>query len=511
MLDENYKGVLYYNRGTKCVVRLLLSLYSLRKVYNGNITVVCEGKQSDGFINALEGNRVNIVNIPETGQYALCTKPTLHKYSPYELTMFMDADTLVVNPINEYFTYIAEFGFVVGHFDNWKTTGRQIKRRIDGWAKAVPEMVQPALDYGSAINTGIVGWRRNDPALKRWHEVCQKGYAQNCTTRVVDELAAQMILPEVKHKLVGMEWGVSGKFGKVTEDTKIIHYHGNKHVGPYENCKHWKSMYHEAIKEGGIPEDHYGDQSLIKYLKEEGIMEQKYPLTIVTAVNKKYLRKFKNNVPKWLEVSTLRNHKWIIFAHKDCVEKVCEFMQDVIGLPDDVDIVDWEFPKAEWMREEMLSCFVFGVAQHVKTKFWAKLDCDCKPTGTPLVLDDTVWRHTLTGHKWGYTKMKGDGQDVSNGHWLNTLDDWADSLSDFKGTERTFPDKITTARHNHARICTFFAIEKTGWTKHLADMCKRTGGRMPIPSQDTLSHYCVNRLGNGRTVNRVNFKQFFKP
>jgi hypothetical protein len=510
MLDENYKGVLYYNRGNKCAVRLLLSLYTLRGVYSGNVTVVCEGQQPEGFKTALEAMQADTVDIPETGQYPLCTKPTLHKHSPYELTMFLDADTIILNPIDVYFTYIAEFGFVVGCFDNWKTNGKQIKRRIMGWEKAVPQMILPALNYGSAINTGIVGWKRNDPALKRWHDVCQLGYAQNCTTRVVDELAAQMILPEVKHKLVGAEWGVSGKFGKINNDTKIVHYHGNKHVGPYPNCIHWKTMYHKALEEGKLPENTFGDQSLIKYLKEEGIVEQEYSLTIVTAVNGNYLKKFKNNVPKWLETNVIKSHKWIIFAHVDCVEEVRNFMEGVKGFPH-VDIISWELPQAESAREEMLSCFVFGVAQHVKTKFWAKLDCDCKPTGVALVIKDEVWNSTLSAHKWGYTKMKGDGQDVKHGHWLNILDDWADTLEDFKGTERTFPDKITEARHNHARVCTFFAIEKTGWTKHLADMCKRTGGRMPIPSQDTLSYYCINRLGNGRTVHKTNYKTFFKP
>ena len=39
------RGVIYYNKGKKCVIRLITSLWSLIKVYNGNITVLLEGEE----------------------------------------------------------------------------------------------------------------------------------------------------------------------------------------------------------------------------------------------------------------------------------------------------------------------------------------------------------------------------------------------------------------------------------------------------------------------------------
>jgi hypothetical protein len=486
---------------------MVVSIYSLRKVYSGDIVVCLEGQQDPWFLEIL--SKFNCIGreIPKSDQYALCVKPTLHKYvEDYEAVMFLDADTLVLKNIDKYFDYIKEHGFVTGNFSNWNTKGGHISARIRAWAKATPELIEPALNFGTAINTGVNGWLTGNPALELWNKTCQRGYALECTTRIVDEIACQLMLPHCRHFIVGVEWGCSPNMGQYNQDTVIMHYHGHKHAGQYDGCKFWKQTYHEMRDKGIIDDAHksFCDSSVALYLVNSGDISD-VSVTLTTGVNQRYLPHLKKNYPLWMQMPTLAKLPTIMFVHSDCINDPFFKTLD----QNKVKIVEWKFPAATSMREEMLSAFVFGIAKHVETKYWIKLDCDCTPKGTTVIIPPEAWQSTLTAKGWGYTKMKSDPE--AKKHWLVTLDDWADGLKDFAGTKRLFPDKIEGNRYGHERICTFFAIEKTAWTKHLASMCKRTGGRLPIPSQDTLTWYGIKRLGGGRKITTANFKRFFQP
>jgi len=231
-----------------------------------------EGEQDQWFVDRVRALNCDVKVIPHANQHALCVKPTLHRHSPYELTMFLDADTLVIAKakIDEYFEMIRRNGFVTGNFCNWKTMGSSMSKRIKAWKPAVPELIKPALNYGTAVNTGVNGWKKGNPLLEEWDTVCQKGYAQKCTTRIVDEIACQLVLPHFSHKLAGPDWGASVKFWEITKETKIIHYHGHKHAGPYPNCKYWKDMYWEMRQSGVLDKEHahFHDKSVKKWLKE---------------------------------------------------------------------------------------------------------------------------------------------------------------------------------------------------------------------------------------------------
>lgn len=236
-------------------------------------------------------------------------------------------------------------------------------------------------------------------------------------------------------------------------------------------------------------------------------------LTICTAVGgrKKYLNAFERNIKNWGACEFFHDKKWIVFAHINIVHEVAKVVSDNQKLfPKSLwKVVSWEFPEADSSREEMLSAFVFGVVEEVKTKYWIKLDCDCHLKDTNNLVLPKKWnKYTLNGHRWTYTKCKWDPLVHVKGNWLNRLDDWADNLPDFKGTKRLFRP-IKGERHGHRRICTFFAIEKTAWTKHLAKMCMDSCGRMPIPSQDTLTWYAVTRMADGREVNYFNFRRYW--
>lgn len=494
------KGVIYYNRGTKCLVRLFVSLYSLRKHYDGPVSIICAGKQENWVADAAAKLNADVVAMPDQDScLSLALKGSLWRYSPYDMTMFMDADTIVLNPIDEYFDYIEEHDFVTGNFANWKTAGGTISRRIRQWKKVVPEMMDPAINYGHAVNTGINGWKRGASILTEWERLCQLGNKHQCSTRVLDEIACQILLPHHKHHIADTRWGESVKYGKCDESTVIVHYHGNKHVGDRPQNNIWKTHYNELIHKYDMPylNTHYGDRSFRGYLKK--IQKN---LTLVSAVNQKYFGKMKSNFPLWQKTENIMELSCVIFAHKEVYDEAVEYFKPW----NHVTVHRWEFPIAgDNMREEMLSAFVFGVAKHVNTKYWMKLDCDTTPTRQKLEIPEDAFRSAITASSWHYTKVKGDPSDDPR-HWLVRLDDWADGLDDFKGTERMFPEKIEGRRHRHRRIASFCEIEKTNWTKHLASMCK---DRLPVPSQDTTTWYAATRLG--RKISVYKFRRFLSP
>jgi len=495
------RGVIYYNRGTKCTIRLLVSLYSLRKHWNGFVSVICAGPQEPWFLNELNKMNAEVISIPyREGVGSLVLKASLWRHSPYDLTMYLDADTIVLKPINEYFDLIKENDFVTGHFAGWKTSGGTISKRIKAWEKAAPELIEPAINFGKAVNTGINGWKKDASILKDWEELTEKGEKNGCTLRIVDEIACQLLLPKHKCFVADTKWGESVKFGKMTDETIIIHYHGNKHAGNRKQNHIWKVHYNELINTKDIiliKKNHFGDKAIRGYTKN--IPSN---LTIVTAVNDKYFDKFKKHFPLWMKTENIMELPFIIFAHKDCYQKVKEFLCPYKNIQE---IISWEFPVASNMREEMLSAFVFGTAKYVKTKYWMKLDCDCVPIADKLEIPPEAFSSVITAPKWHYTKMKGD--ENTTRHWLNRLDDWADALPDFKGTNKLFPDNIKENRYKHHRICSFCEIEKTDWTRHLAAMC---GKRLPVPSQDTTTWYAVTRLGK-RKITEHNFRKYLSP
>ena len=232
--------------------------------------------------------------------------------------------------------------------------------------------------------------------------------------------------------------------------------------------------------------------------------------TLVTGVDKKYLPKLKKNLPEWRKMDIIKYLPLVIFVHEDCWHD--EYWESHKKQWDgDIRLVKWTYPIAKSHKEEMFSAFIFGVAKEITTRYWIKLDADATPKGEHLNIPAEAWESTVTGHSWNYTKVKHDTQYALDGiHWLNRLDLWANNIKDFKGTKALFlGKKISGAKHNHKRIAGFFQVEKRKFTQHLAKILEENGGRMPIPSHDTLVWYVVTRLANGRTVLRYNFRRYF--
>lgn len=505
------KGVVFYNRGTKCLARLLVSLHSLRKHYQGPVTILTEETFSGWIMAECMDMGAEIKVIPKRGDYVLVAKASCWRDMPYDASLYLDADIIVQAPVQPLLELIAEKGCVVTQFNNWRTDGRKIGGRIEAWRCVDAKAVDAAKKPGPAINTGIMGWRRGDNLLNGYEAMTSRGMAagRKVGKKTLDEIAMQLAITDFPANVVGGEWNTGCVHGDHTK-AKIIHYHGNKHCRNSPASEPWKATYRELV--AGRPEldrelRATGDKSLVAWLSQES--GEKSGMTIVTAVNPIYADRCRENLARWLATPGLKDHHFLVFVNgfKNASERA------FLDHPQ-VKVVRWnyQFPEAS-TRETMLAAFVLGVAEHVTTPYWMKLDCDTRPKQGKFVWP-VYTGHTITSHKWGYTKLKGyDG----GPHWFNKLDCVMAPVGQQMFFTLLSPSKDFKVSHRPGnphgikmRFASFAHIEKTAFTKRVArEVMQRSAGRLPIPSHDTLAWYCATLWKE--PVQLVNMKEWFQP
>lgn len=274
------KCVLCYNRGQKCTIKLIVSIASLRKHYSGDIILCHEGEPSEYISKRVEKYGVEIRLTDKSNvRNALADKPSLYKYvQDYDVVLYVDSDTLFLQKIDEIWPIINRYGFVVTNFCNWVTKGGMIQRRIQEWSKVLPEKeINRAIGYGRAVNTGVFGFSNNyclsdNNIFLEWHDLTVQGQKENCTRRMVDELACQVLLHKYPHIMLSEVWNASAKFYREKiEYVKIAHYHGYKHVFEFPLCAHWKKQYWELVKSKVIGvSDVFGDRRLRDWPQRNG-------------------------------------------------------------------------------------------------------------------------------------------------------------------------------------------------------------------------------------------------
>ena len=95
------EGIIYYNKGKKMLVRLAVSLNSLRRLYDGPCTILSEGE--DSHVTCADLAREFNVDLKKVTYKTKRAKndtyinATLsHKKTPYDTTVWLDSDTLII-------------------------------------------------------------------------------------------------------------------------------------------------------------------------------------------------------------------------------------------------------------------------------------------------------------------------------------------------------------------------------------------------------------------------------
>jgi hypothetical protein len=273
----NKNGIVFYNFGSKCVARLLVALYSLRRVYNGPVTLMLATKDDHNqrLLKQLETFNINFIwfDLDAKGtkrNVKSILKPYLFTLSPYENTLLIDADVVFLKSFNELFKYIEEKGFLVTQFSNWVSSGRTMAKRLEILRGIFNDkQMEAALNDHPAVNIGVLGYNkpRGDKLLRKWTQVTEKVAGKF----IADEVAMQGVYFWYSHYVAEEKYNYSCHYGKDFSKANIIHYHGSKASNPNRfSSRLWWGMVKELKDLKGSDIDYWllQDPGASQVLKE---------------------------------------------------------------------------------------------------------------------------------------------------------------------------------------------------------------------------------------------------
>jgi len=264
------KGIVYLLDGMSYMERMVVSIWSLRKFYGGPITI---------FVRRYDENKVELFKkdldcdikpftAPNTEGNSMLVKTRIPELTPYEDTVFLDADTLIVGRVQKLFGR----DLTLVRYGNRWTRDKLPKKWIGSWKDVgvdINALVEAQLaEKLPFINTGVFGFRKGNLELRQWRQLADR----NRDARMVDELAMQLLTSKLSHRMMSDKYNRCPQWGKETEDIRIWHFHGKRHCSKKDNCQDvWIPAFREACEEGVCELQRWAgkyDRRLRSYLKE---------------------------------------------------------------------------------------------------------------------------------------------------------------------------------------------------------------------------------------------------
>lgn len=277
-------GVIYLLTGQAHAVRTLVSISGLRQHYDGPVTLFTTREESTAIGKLIATDARLCIDHQVTDELAhvprknrqFITKVNLMRYAPYDISMYLDGDTLPVGDISPVIEAAAEHQFCATQFNDWVTTGRMMTKRIMRWKTEVgPKIVangdgempipfserkgfgregelwinrladQALSPSMPAINGGCFAARKNAAILKHWYNLSMLGRR----TFICDEVALQLLLREYpSYILEGGRYNCSAHLGTHIKDPVVLHYHGEKHLKRESSQRSWIPAYNRCIE-----------------------------------------------------------------------------------------------------------------------------------------------------------------------------------------------------------------------------------------------------------------------
>ena len=275
------RGIIYLLTGPAHAARAVVSLWSLRRHYDGPITLYTTHSESHevGRRCAADG-RLGIEHrateqVAARKNSSFLTKVRLVTEAPYDVTAYLDADTVVAGGIAELLDVSEADQCHVTQFSDWQTCGRTLRKRINAWRGLRQDRYDPAwleglvdeaLRPAPAINSGVVAFRRDAAILGPWRELTEVGRSMF----ICDEIALQLVLPRFPHKVLDCRWNCSPLYGVNRSAARIWHLHGEKHVSRPACRAIWLPLYQQCLQANvaGLAEWAPGaDKRLRRYLE----------------------------------------------------------------------------------------------------------------------------------------------------------------------------------------------------------------------------------------------------
>ena len=202
--------------------------------------------------------------------------------------------------------------------------------------------------------------------------------------------------------------------------------------------------------------------------------------TILTIINHKYLDMLRKTHKTWSQKKELQNKPTIIL-YTDIEPNELSFIN--------AEKHKWDMKEYSTTREKILSGFLYGAANHIKTEYYLKIDADTYFTDDRPLFDNNTFNYDIIGQKWRYTKP---------GTWIDTLDNWADTKN-IPGNKFNTTGTPAKNCYRHKRFSSLICMHKMDFIR---EAISYSPNRMPIPSHDTYLWYMANRLPHrkwGRT------------
>jgi hypothetical protein len=240
-VDRITSRIVYLLTGAGHAVRLLCSIFSLRQHHGARVRVFSTRPESDSVGEQLANDgRLGVVHSqwPEIAagpNSTFLTKVAFLKVATDGVTVFLDADTLVVGDVSALFDVPEQTPFLATQFSNWRTHQPPVAGRLERWRtleqrhfpqEYVASLVDAALADRPAINAGVFAFRAGAPILRPWYELAAVGWE----TFIPDEIALQLLLPHYPHRLLDCRYNCSPIHAADTADVRIWHFHGSRHL-----------------------------------------------------------------------------------------------------------------------------------------------------------------------------------------------------------------------------------------------------------------------------------------
>lgn len=271
------KGVLYYIGGQRHWDVLITSMWSLRQVYKGEIAIMIAdefGQQiydmiaSDPRLSPVIGIEFEPVKYRKFTGYM--NKPRMISESPFDSTIFFDADTVITQPIDDLFPKPDDPVWLTKYSD-WLSTGNKMRSRIKKWEHVEPDRVARQLRREWwAINTGVLCFgsgAKSEHFGADWLITTQSN-----PSFIADEIAAQLIYPDHGCVVLDDRFNCSPIYGVSKEHARVWHFHGKKHTRE-EALPMWWPAYQDAVTNNIASIKDWTathDKRLSKYLEEIG-------------------------------------------------------------------------------------------------------------------------------------------------------------------------------------------------------------------------------------------------
>ena len=273
--------VFFLMSGTAHAPYLAVSLHTLRKHYQGPVTIHAWAESVDIARKIASDPRLGgeyiqakLYDPPfkwkrnnQFGQKILIAQGWQEEA---KTVLYLDADTTVHDSVNLLFEAAEDFGFCATRFNEWLSCGKTIKGRLNrlrGVSGIPDDLIDKCTTVGfPSVNGGVWACRPNSPILEDWFDWTRRASTDGHKVFIADEAVLHLMLPKYmpSEQIVvaddGGRWNCSPtkqSENLADKDVAIRHYHGDSNCRINKSLKGvalWWPLYEEALADnvGGI-------------------------------------------------------------------------------------------------------------------------------------------------------------------------------------------------------------------------------------------------------------------